>query len=53
MSQMRGREVSDSLGAMSTFVRAAEARSFTGALLHGHAKDERSTQVNQPEHHKQ
>src|SRR6266446_175018 len=31
MSQMRGREVSDSLGAMSTFVRAAEARSFTDA----------------------
>lgn len=31
MSQMRGREVADSLGAMSAFVRAAEARSFTDA----------------------
>ena len=31
MSQMRGREVLDSLGALSAFVRAAEARSFTDA----------------------
>ena len=31
MSRMRGREVLDSLGALSAFVRAAEARSFTDA----------------------
>jgi DNA-binding transcriptional LysR family regulator len=31
MSRIKGRQVSDSLGAMSAFVRAAEARSFTDA----------------------